>query len=236
VVNLLLTTVIPVFGFGQVYHFPSTYKSFDKTIDFGTVHGYLEIINDTGDTVSMKWISRRGHTCPPEWNFNFDDQNVFYGTVHHLDSAAFNMYPTGTFPQKMIIGLTHNGQEATGSIYFTIFPESDRADSTVLEFRFIIRHGSGGGNDTTDTTNDTLAVPGLPGNASYLLRWADEPAITPFQPLDAVVIYDLSGRVLDSRQRLLPGNDYRFHADTRAIIVETHIAHRTFTGKFARIP
>lgn len=228
-VILVLITVFSGFGFSQTYHFPDTVRYFNKTTNFGTVHGYLEVINDSGDTVPMQWISRRGTTCPAGWNFNFDDQNNFYGTVNHLDSAAFDLYPPGTFPQKMIIGLSHNGLPGIGSIYFTIFPRHERADSTVIEFHFTILQGTGGGD-----TTDTLSISPINGKTAYTLLWQDELMIIPSQPIGVLRIIDLSGNVLHTRQQLFPGRSYGFAVRPGVVIVEARTPAHVSRRKFAR--
>lgn len=197
----LFLVLFPIGLCAQVYTFPSTVAYFSKTTDFGTVHGYLPVVNDSGDSVLMRWTSRIESFCPEAWQFNFDDQNNFYGDVEHLDSADFYLYPPGTFDQKMIIGLAHNDSTGQGSIFFTLFPVNDRSDSTVIEFNFTISPGNdtsdtqGGPIDTTDTATMFLPVT-LLADGPLNITWEEALSITFASSIDALVVQDATGRVL----------------------------------------
>lgn len=192
----------------QTYHFPSTVELFTKTTDFGTVHGYLEVVNDSGDTVPMRWISRWESTCPPEWVFNFDDQNNFYTPVLDGDSADFNLLPPGTYLQKMIIGMGHNDKVGSGSIYFTIFPLHDRSDSTRIEYNFTITQGVNDTNDTNggpiDTTDSSIAIGQVEWEQWMDIRWHDQLTIHPQKHMEHLQLFDLHGRLLLETDRVYP--------------------------------
>jgi len=175
----------------QVYHFPETTKSFFKATNFGTVHGYLEVVNDTGDSVLMRWISRRDSLCPSEWVFNFDDQNSNYTPVLHLDSANFYLKPPSTFLQKMIIGLNHQGVADTSSINFTVFPVDNRADSTRIQYRFFIAQGP-----PPDTNDTASGVENLWMIAQIDFRWSSNFELTPLSTFDEINCYDLNGKLV----------------------------------------
>lgn len=124
--------------YAQRYAFDTTGITFRKSIDFGTVHGYLEIENLTNDTLNMGWICRTDSSFPAAWEVNFDDQNQYYPSVRNDSSAVFKLYPSGTFLQKLIIGLAHHQVIDTQEVQFSIFPTDTAGDTTLITYRFEI--------------------------------------------------------------------------------------------------
>lgn len=200
----------------QVYHFPETTKSFYKATNFGTVHGYLEVVNDTGDSVLMRWISRRDSLCPSEWVFNFDDQNSNYTPVLHLDSADFYLKPPSTFLQKMIIGLNHQGIADTSSINFTVFPVDNRADSTRIQYRFFIAQGPP--PDTNDTASG-VENPRIIGQIDF--RWSSNLELTALSAFDEINCYDLNGKLVAAWHKPPVHQVLRVQTNTSILFIET---------------
>lgn len=213
-------------GWSQTYHFPSTFKAFNKTTNFGTVHGYLDVVNDSGDTVPMRWVSKRGASCPAPWYINFDDQNNYHAPVLDGDSADFDLHPPGTFNQKMIIGLAHNGATGSGSVFFNVFPLDDRSDSTQIEYYFVITPGTIDTSDTNGNPPDTTDTASFIADIDFAkfahIAWGEELVITLERSLETLRLIHLNGQVIYERHHMSPRQVLVIDPKTSALIIEVH--------------
>ncbi|MDA7744663.1 hypothetical protein N8911_01045 [bacterium] len=192
------------------YNIPESFISFDKDITFGTVHGYLEIESDTSDTLPMVWIARKEIDFPNEWIINFDDQSNYFPVVNTNDRDSFNLMPEGGFVRKLIIGMAHNGAADTSSIFFTVYPENNINDSSIIEYQFRIAREKPEEIDTTYTTTGVQAHLKQPFEINMINR--GQRMITTNSIVDEIRVYDLLGNLIGSAK----------HSRTIALSEEMH--------------
>ncbi len=193
------------------YNIPESFLAFDKDISFGTVHGYLEIESDTSDTLPMVWIARKEVDFPNEWIVNYDDQSNYYPVINTNDRDSFDLIPEGSSRRKLIIGLAHNGAVDTSSIFFTVYPENDINDSSIIEYQFRIASEKPEEIDTTDTSatgvQAYLKQP-LEINMIYTGQWI----VTTNSNVDEIRVYGVLGNLIGSAK----------HSRTIALSEEIH--------------
>lgn len=163
-IALSLVFFLPAVAVAQSFSMIDSLLVLTKTTNFGSVHGYLEVLNNRADTLPMRWVAHKPAACPSQWQFNFDEQNQNYPDVENGDSADFELYTGLSFPQKMIIGLTHNGVADTQAISFTLFRRDSTADSARITYLFRIAQGQ------VDTNDTASAVPQVTSSPLYLVR------------------------------------------------------------------
>lgn len=115
----------------------------DKTTDFGPVHDYIEVFNNSGQDLDMRWICHEPVTWPALWETNFTDcSQSNYSDVQDLDSADFLITNPIGFQNKMIIGVQHNSYAHTDTLVFEVFPVDYPQDVLYLHYVIIIAQGS----------------------------------------------------------------------------------------------
>ena len=119
-----------------------TVLTISKTTDFGSVHDYLEIFNNSGQDVDMRWIPMFPDSWPSLWIVNFADPNQNYPDVSQVDSADFVMLDPIGFANKLIIGVSHQSYAHTDTMRFNVFPVNNREDSLILQYIIIIAQGN----------------------------------------------------------------------------------------------
>lgn len=108
------------------FSFSDTLFEFNKTTAYQTLHWYFEINNHLNTDTTLRWKANFSEGFPKNWVITFDDQNSYYYNLQHNDSADFTLYKTTEFPQKLIIGNTHNKQASSSdTVRFDIyFPDT----------------------------------------------------------------------------------------------------------------
>lgn len=135
----------PFPGNGQsLFTIPDTNIVITKSTNFGVLHDFAEIVNLTSDSLDMRWLCRFSADLPQEWSVSLDDQDNYHPVLVSGDSSNFTLHTDTVFPNKMIIGIMHNGTTGTGTITPTVFPATDRSDSAHINFIVTVTKGSGG--------------------------------------------------------------------------------------------
>lgn len=121
-----------------------TFRNLQRSTDFGTLHDYIHIKNNTKDTLQMRWISRPtgGDTA---WDVNLQDPENFYSELTNHDSANFILPDTasGFSRNLMVIGVAHNQFTGFANYRFTLFEQGRRADSMRINFWVTVTPGMG---------------------------------------------------------------------------------------------
>ncbi len=96
----------------------------EKTIESFNVHWYIEIFNEDNVERDMTWEANFS-SYPADWLISFDDQSNYYENVLHNDSHDFVLKKDLDLPQKLIIGVFHNGAIGHGQLAFKIFEKNN---------------------------------------------------------------------------------------------------------------
>lgn len=176
IMGLFLAFMLNSFSFSQTFHFDDTITYFVKDVDTSSIplHWYLEIFNDLGQDTTLRWKADLS-TIPSGWTISFDDQSNYYPNVSHNDSADFTLLTGLTFPQKLIIGNSLNGNTGTGSAIFKIYDPNVPEVYQYIEYKFIISEG--GKTDIDETSvidqiiikNDHIHFPEILINQEFRL-------------------------------------------------------------------
>jgi hypothetical protein len=194
---LVMFLIILVIQAQNGYNIPESFIAFEKDISFGPVHGYLEIESDTSDTLPMVWIARKEIDFPNEWVVNFDDQSNYYPVINTNDRDSFDLMPEGSFIRKLIIGLAHNGAADTSSIFFTVYPENNINDSSIIEYQFRLAREKPEEIDTADTAaTGVQAHLKQPFEINMINR--GQKMITTNSIVDEIRVYGLLGNLIGS--------------------------------------
>lgn len=114
-----------------------------KTTDFGPVHDYIEVFNNSGQDLNMRWICHEPISWPALWITNFTDppQNN-YDDVQDLDSADFVLTNPVSFLNKFIIGVQHQSYAHIDTIVFEVWPLDYPQDRLFLHYVIQIDQGN----------------------------------------------------------------------------------------------
>ena len=217
VIAVVMISLLTVQASAQRFVFDTTGVTFRKSIAFGTVHGYLEIHNNTQDTIPMRWRCKMDSTYPAAWQLNFDDQNQLYFDVRNDSAADFYLYPSGTFPQKLIVGLAHQQVIDTQDVRFDIWPTDSAGDTVEITYRFEIYRTE---TDTTDSDTGSTGIASGSGKAAMRLRsFEGNVSVTCNEPVEEIKVFDLQGRMMFSRSPLAPMHEWWIPAQGPMIII-----------------
>lgn len=113
---------------------PDTLKFLSKTTDFNTLHDHFKLLNQTGDSLDMRWKQYRLN-YPSFWSTTFQQPKKWYPSIDGIDSADFWLPDsTDAVNNKLILGVDHNGRPGHGVIIFTVFEKDFPQDSVRLIF------------------------------------------------------------------------------------------------------
>ena len=138
---VILSTIISKNIRAQAFHFNDTLTTLVKSTDQSPAHWYLEIFNDTDSDTLLRWKADLSGIMPG-WIISFDDQNNYYPSIMHNDSANFTLYAPPLYPQKLIIGNTLNLVAGIGSVKFCIYNPNEPAFKQWIIYEFIITPGA----------------------------------------------------------------------------------------------
>ena len=122
----------------QSFDVSDTIKYVSSTINSSTPpHDYIQLINNTADTLHLRWIEYKLPGFPISWDLALQDPNVYHFPTTP-DSADFYILSPATSTDKMVTNLYHNSISGSGRVKYKIFPIHDPADSLNIYFDFKI--------------------------------------------------------------------------------------------------
>ena len=191
---IFLLFFIPLSGISQFnnasWGVSDTLIYLSKTTDFGPVHYYIEVFNNSGQDLQMRWRCLEPVSWPSLWITNFKDTENDYSDVQNLDSADFTLLDPPGWANKLIIGVQHQSYAFTDTVSFKVWPLNYPEDSITVHYVFIIAQGDAWAsiNENTldlkylfDEENKTLQLGGTGSNAD-------------------VKIYSLTGQLIYSNE------------------------------------
>ncbi|MBD3635883.1 MAG: T9SS type A sorting domain-containing protein [Crocinitomicaceae bacterium] len=142
IISLLISTL----SLGQVnnttWGVDDTILVISKTTDFGPVHDYIEVFNNAGQDLQMRWVYHEPASWPTLWETNFTDLENNYYDLQHLDSADFTLLNPPGWSNKLIIGVQHFSFAHTDTIKFKVWPIGFPEDSLWLYYVIEIAQGN----------------------------------------------------------------------------------------------
>lgn len=177
---LFIGCLFAMAGNSQTFYFPDPIIYVDKTTSHISIHHYGEIHNWMAQDQPMRWRVNLS-TLPPNWDYSIDDPSNGFTYINHNDSADFILTDsTGlAFPEKMIIGVYHDGTPGGGDMVYTIWPQGSPQDSMQLTFRITVVEA---------TAIDERAKP------NQLLAEVSPGVFQLPTGVEEVTVYDLQGR------------------------------------------
>jgi hypothetical protein len=163
----------------QVFYFNNTSTTLVKTVNQSPAHWYIEIFSNSATDVTLKWKAILSQ-IPSQWVINFDDQTVNHTPVNDGDEAIFTLFPTGEFPQKLIIGAMFNNTPGIGMAAFEI-SDPNTNDKDTIRYIFHV-------TDNLSVEKSEISLPYSIKNGVLTIENNLE---------NSVLIYDESGRVID---------------------------------------
>ncbi|MDX2361147.1 MAG: hypothetical protein QNK23_10090 [Crocinitomicaceae bacterium] len=190
----LLFLFIPIAGIGQInnssWGVADTIITIDKTTDFGPVHDYIEIFNNSGQDLQMRWMCLEPISWPTLWVTNFSDTENNYTDVQHIDSADFMLMDPPLWNNKLIIGVEHMSFAQTDTVSFKVWPLNFPEDSLTIHYVIIIAQG----NSWASINESSIDFKYLFNEQNKTIRFAGSDAIV------GVNIYSLTGRLVYSEE------------------------------------
>lgn len=143
---IFLISFIPLITISQInnssWGVSDTIFTITKTTDFSVVHGYIEIFNNSGQDIQMRWKCLETTSWPALWVTNFSDTEVNYYDVENLDSADFTLLNPPGWDNKLIIGVDHSSYAHTDTVSFKVWPIDTPENAITIHYVIIISQGS----------------------------------------------------------------------------------------------
>lgn len=193
-----------------------------KSYEFIMPHGYIQMNNNSGADLPMRWIKQIDPNWPVGWETGFTDPDSAYADVLIEDSADFVLPFPDDFNDKLILNVDHNFVIDTSYIRFKVFPIDHPQDSLWLNFCVIIH-----APDLSITNlNNELQVHVDVLNQTLSLD-------TPIQHAQ-VNIYDPGGKVVFSASDFSDNQIDISGLNTGLYFIRFESDHTAFTRKFFR--
>lgn len=139
---IFLISFIPLIAISQInnssWGVADTIITITKTTDFGPVHDYIEIFNNSGQELQMRWKCLETTSWPALWVTNFSDTEVDYYDVENLDSADFTLLNPPGWDNKLIIGVQHSSYAHTDTVSFKVWPIDTPENAITIHYVIII--------------------------------------------------------------------------------------------------
>ena len=180
-----------MFTIAQSYSVSDTLKILSKSTDFGILHDFIQIENNSGQDLNMRWIQRFDAGFPSSWIPSIQDPDNWYNPCDTIDSADFVLKINPGSGNKMVIGLDHQNSVGAGVVYYTLFPVSNRSDSTTIAFSINISEGTGVTSISKQLSKDTFEIFIFPNptNGQFL--------ISGLIIGDELSIHDITGQLIE---------------------------------------
>ncbi|GAB5556749.1 MAG: hypothetical protein SchgKO_09620 [Schleiferiaceae bacterium] len=148
----------------------------DKDLSFGTLHDYLELTNLGSSDLNLTWTYSVNGKLPSDWVVNWATPDSVYPSIVPGDSDGFVL--KGDSTQKMVIGVTHNGEIGFAFLEFWIH-NTQNQDSLLLVY-------------SVNVTDPSVSLPEYSLEYTVIstssgIRFASDGAVLKW--------YDLSGRL-----------------------------------------
>ena len=190
----LLLLFIPFVGIGQInnssWGVSDTIITITKTTDYGPVHDYIEVFNNSGQDLQMRWVCLEPTSWPALWETNFADTESNYSDVQNLDSADFILLNPPLWANKLIIGVQHMSFAQTDTVSFKVWPLNFPEDSLTLHYVIVIAQG----NAWASINENSFDFKYLFDEENKTIRLAGNNAIV------GVNIYSLTGQLVYSKE------------------------------------
>ncbi len=155
-----------------------------KSYEFIMPHGYIQLNNNSGVALPMRWIKEIDPNWPVFWEAGFTDPDSAYADVLFEDSADFVLPFPDDFNNKLILNVDHNFVIDTSYIRFKVFPIDHPEDSLWLNYCVII-HAP---DLSVENENKEFQIQIDPLNQVLYLDDQIQ--------FEQIKIYDLSGKVI----------------------------------------
>lgn len=190
----LLVVFIPFVGIGQInnssWGVSDTIITISKTTDYGAVHDYIEVFNNSGQDLQMRWMCLEPTSWPALWVTNFTDPENNYSDVQHLDSADFILLNPPVWANKLIIGVQHMSFAHTDTVSFKVWPLNFPEDSMTLHYVIVIAQG----NAWASINESSIDFKYLYDAQNKTVRFAGNNAIVD------VTVYSLTGQLVYTKE------------------------------------
>lgn len=111
----------------------------EKSTEFGVVHWYGQLTNNTSDDLGLEWEFVNSSSFPAAWVINWDIGGEYYTDIQRGDQEAF-VLPANVVKQKVIIGIDHQDEQGSGELRFC-FREVGSTQCEYLVFKVEITGG-----------------------------------------------------------------------------------------------
>lgn len=190
---IFIFSFIPLTTISQVnnssWGVSDTIITITKTTDFGVVHDYIEIFNNSGQDLQMRWKCLKTTSWPALWVTNFSDTEVDYYGVENLDSANFTLLNPPGWDNKLIIGVDHSSYAHSDTVSFKVWPIDTPENAITIHYAIIITESSAS-TSKNENSNDLEYIVDQESNALKLE--GDGRA--------DIVVYSMTGQVVYSEK------------------------------------
>ncbi len=160
---LFLTVLCANLTYAQTtFTVSDTVQNVYKNTTFGTVHGYVQLTNQTQNNLNLRWKLSITGKYPPSWVFSAADPDTNYNPVFSGDSADFTLDLVSTTTNKIIYGLDHKGEPGSAQMHFYIFDPANPAENVTVHFNLYILDATGIPshlyNDYFEIKNNTIYI------------------------------------------------------------------------------
>ncbi|UKN02173.1 T9SS type A sorting domain-containing protein [Paracrocinitomix mangrovi] len=187
---LISIVLLPFTGFTQVntptWGIEDTVLIISKTTDFGPVHDYLALTNNSGQDLNMRWICHEPQSWPTLWITDFTDPSNSFDDVQHLDSSDFVLLNPPEWNNKLIIGVQHQSFAHTDTLKFKVFPVDFPEDTLWLYYIIEVAQGNAWANIEDEDADQILQF----NATTNQLSWTSS-GLNP-----KIEIYSLSGQLV----------------------------------------
>lgn len=188
---IFLISFIPLTTISQVnnssWGVSDTIITITKTTDFGVVHDYIEIFNNSGQDLQMRWKCLESTSWPAPWVTNFSDTEEDYYDVENLDSANFTLLNPPGWDNKLIIGVDHSSYVHADTVSFKVWPIDTPENAITIHYVIIITESSA---STSNNENSSDLEYIIDHESSALKLKGDGEA--------DIVVYSMTGQVVYS--------------------------------------
>jgi len=183
-------------------------------------HGYIQLNNNLGADLPMRWIKHVDPNWPVQWDAGFTDPDSAYVNVLIEDSADFVLPFPDDFNDKLILNIDHNFLIDTSYIRFKVFPIDHPEDSLWLNYCVIIHAPD-------------LSVKEISADLNILIDQSNQKILFSEGIFSAQLkIYNLSGKLLFSETDF-SGNELKIsYLNTGYYLIRIQSDEITFTQKF----
>ncbi len=157
----------------QTFHPTSDYIKIEGEASDYVFYNYIELINDTEETLNLRWKRTADVSFPPSWDFAVVDPITLHPS--DVDSANFALLPNDSIDIVQFLNINYfpNGFAGTGIVYLDVFNTDNPNDAYTLTFEGVVRNGmvdtTSMPMDTTDIPMDTTTTPTDTNNIDTLM-------------------------------------------------------------------